>query len=83
MDLVSKVVRKDSVIDHLNILLRKFDNERVNEEIKGMSVVTSYSKAGKHTYRIERVDFTKSPIDTFKKRDETEISFLDYYETQY
>jgi broad-specificity NMP kinase len=42
-----------------------YDQEKINEEFKGMTIVTLYSKAGKHTYKIEKIDFQKSPIDWF------------------
>jgi aubergine-like protein len=85
IDLTSKVCRKDKVIDHLKELVDKkgYDHSRVNEEFKGMTVVTSYSKAGKHTYKIDRVDFEKSPRDTFEKKDGSKISFADYFSQQY
>lgn len=81
LDLTSKVVRKDKVSDYLNDLTNKkrFDKDRVNEEIKGMTVVTSYSKAGKHTYRIESLNFDMTPMDEFEKKDGTKISFKDYF----
>ena len=44
-----------------------------------MTVVTSYSKAGKHTYKIDSVDFNKSINDEFEKKDGSKISFKDYY----
>lgn len=85
LDLTSKVVRKDKVSDYLNDLTNKkrFDKDRVNEEIKGMTVVTSYSKAGKHTYRIESLNFDMTPMDEFEKKDGTKISFKDYFSKQY
>lgn len=85
IDLTSKVCRKDKVIDHLNDLIRNknYDHDRVNEEVKNMTVITSYSKAGKHTYKIEKVDFEKTVNDEFEKKDETKISFKDYFKQQY
>ena len=50
--------------------------------MKNSTVVTSYSKAGKHTYKIERVDFNKCPIDTFEKKD-AQVSFKQYFYEQY
>lgn len=84
IDITSKVCRKDKVIDHLKDLMnnKRYDKDRVNEEFKGMTVVTSYSKAGKHTYKIDRVDFDKTPQDTFERKEGT-ISFADYFKQQY
>jgi hypothetical protein len=36
----------------------------MNELLKFKSVVTTYGN-NKHTYEIESIDFTKSPLDTF------------------
>ena len=84
IDLTSKVCRQDSVFQHLKDLNHKgMSKERMIEEMKGMTVVTSYSKGGKHTYQIEAVDFDKTPKDEFKLKNEKTISFMDYYKTQY
>lgn len=81
IDLTSKVLRKDNVLTHLNQLIDKgYDHERVNEEVEGMTVVTSYSKAGKHTYKTKKIDFTKSVNDTFERDKGGAISFKDYFQ---
>ena len=42
--------------------VKKYDNDRVNEEITGQVVVTSYSRMRKkRAYKIERIDYEKSP----------------------
>jgi len=80
IDLTSKVCRKDNVLKHMQDMMgRGKDNEAINEEFKGMSVTTSYSKAGKHVYKVESVDFTKSVNDEFEKKD-GKISFKNYFE---
>ena len=84
IDLTSKVIRKDCVLDTLRDYENKgYDNDRINEEVKGMVVVTSYSKSGKHTYRCEKIDFEKSPSDQFELKDGTKTSFVDYFKNQY
>ena len=67
IDITSKVIRTDNAYDHIKSLMDKFDGnkERVQEECKGMGVVTSYCKSGKHTYRVEKIDFDKTPEDKF------------------
>jgi aubergine-like protein len=71
-------------LTHLKDLNRKgYVNDRINEEFKGMTVVTSYSKAGKHTYKIERVDFDKTPQDGFEKKDGSKITYIEYFSSQY
>ena len=44
--------------------------------------MTSYGKT-KKTYRVESIAYDKSPDTTFKMKDETEISFAQYYQKQY
>ena len=78
--MTSKVCRTDYFYKYLNDLKNKrYDNDRINEEVKGMSVVTDYAKGGKHIYRIESVDFSKTPNDGFTKKDQTFVTFSDYY----
>lgn len=55
------------------------DKDAVNEECKGMAIVTSYAKSGKHTYRVDSIDFDKSIDDEFDLKDGTKISFKNYY----
>ena len=59
--------------------------DQINEELTGTSVVTTYGTK-KHTYRIESIDFNRSPNCTFMKGkpgEEVEISFKDYYKQTY
>ena len=64
--------------------MKKFDNdrERVNEEVKGMPIVTTYAKGGKHTYRVDSIDFEKSINDEFETKDGN-ITFKQYYQKNY
>ena len=79
IDLTSKVARKDKVLPFLKEALRKKSPAEVNEEFKGTTVVTSYSKSGKRTYKVERIDFDATPESTFKKKDGSEISYREYF----
>jgi hypothetical protein len=54
---------------------KSYDQDRINEEFKGMTVVTSYSKARKHTYKLEKIDFSKSLFDGFDLKDGTYFTF--------
>lgn len=47
-----------------------------------MPIVTSYAKGGKHTYRVENIDFTKNIEDEFETKT-GKISFKDYYMKNY
>jgi hypothetical protein len=40
-------------------------------------------KAGKHTYKIERVDFEKTPLDEFEWGNGSKITIMEYFSCQY
>ena len=82
LDLANRVVRDDYVLPYLNDLMRKHNNdhEAVNDECKGMAIVTDYSKKGKHTYRVDSIAFDMNVDEEFEKKDGTKISFRHYYE---
>ena len=83
IDLANKVIRTDKLLQIMNDLRGKGKSpDQINDELTGISVVTTYGTK-KHTYRIESIDFTRSPICTFKKGkpgEEVDISFRDYYQ---
>ena len=60
--------------------MHKFDDkDKVQEECRGMTVVTSYCKSGKkHTYKVEKIDFEKCVNDTFERKTGGPISFKQY-----
>ena len=65
IDLASKVVRTDKLLDTLRDMQNKGKSkDEINDEVKGMSVVTTYGTK-KHSYRIESIDFDRSPSSTF------------------
>ncbi|XP_060658910.1 protein piwi [Drosophila nasuta] len=80
-EIAHKVMRTETVYD---ILVRSSQNPARHQEefrmnVLGLIVLTDYNNK---TYRINDVDFTKSPLATFncKGRD---ISFVEYYLTKY
>lgn len=86
IDLANKVIRTDRLLQVLQDLQRKGKSpEQISDEIAGTSVVTTYGSK-KHTYRVESIDFSRSPACTFlkgKPGEEVEVSFKDYYKQQY
>ena len=83
IDLTNKVIRQDSVLAFIKELEQKRKSrEQINDELKFRVVVTSYGKA-KKTYRVERIDFDKSPDSQFEGREGVMMSFLEYYQKQY
>eukprot|EP01083_Nonionella_stella_P051105 135700_1 len=53
---------------------------RVEEHLMGASVLTRYNK---RVYRINRIDWTVSPDDTFIQDDGEEISYRQYFSQRY
>ncbi|KAJ8263194.1 hypothetical protein COCON_G00156510 [Conger conger] len=83
VDVSHKVLRNDSVLDVMNVIYEKsresFQDE-CTKELVGSIVLTRYNN---RTYRIDDVEWSKSPKDTFTMADGSQISFLDYYSKNY
>lgn len=77
-DVANKVMRTDTIYDLLQETLRadpgNFQNS-FKQKVLGMTVLTGYNNS---TYRIDDVDFSLSPMNTFKKRDQ-DITIKQYY----
>jgi hypothetical protein len=79
LEMASKVIREDSVLKAITDMkeFKKMSNDRINSEMANSIVVTSYGNT-KKTYRVEKIDFERSIIDTFKMGkpgEEVELSF--------
>ncbi|KAM4577681.1 LOW QUALITY PROTEIN: piwi-like protein 2 [Odontesthes bonariensis] len=83
VDVSHKVLRNDSVLDVVNALYQQskenFQDECAKELI-GSIVITRYNN---RTYRIDAIEWNKSPKDTFTLMDGTQTSFSEYYSTNY
>ena len=53
---------------------------QIKKALLGQVVLTRYNNK---TYRIDEVDFNRSPEDTFENSRGETLTFLDYYQTQY
>jgi len=80
-DVSHRVLRTESVRDLLLSLVKKdnFKNE-AEKALLGTSVLTSYNNK---TYKIDEVNFDSSPKDTFINEKGEEISYVQYYKSQY
>ncbi|KAM4749116.1 piwi-like protein 2 [Rhinophrynus dorsalis] len=82
-DITHKIIRNDSVLDIMNILYQqsreRFQDE-VTKQLVGNIVITRYNN---RTYRIDDIEWNKSPKDTFTMSDGSTISFVDYYSKNY
>jgi aubergine-like protein len=82
VDSCFKVLRETTVYEFLDDLMTKFqgNQERVKEEMIGMTVMTRYNN---QMYRIDDIDFQLNPKCTFPVKEGGEISYAEYYEKKY
>ncbi|XP_030647575.1 piwi-like protein 2 [Chanos chanos] len=83
VDVTHKVLRNDSVLDVMNVIYqqsRESFQDECTKELVGSIVITRYNN---RTYRIDDIEWTKSPKDTFTMADGTQTSFTDYYRKNY
>ncbi|XP_032373221.1 piwi-like protein 1 [Etheostoma spectabile] len=82
-DVSHKVLRSETVLDFMSNLRQKCGNQRFPEicakELVGLIVLTKYNNK---TYRIDDIAWDHSPNNTFTRGDK-DISFKNYYKTQY
>lgn len=83
LDVSHKILRSDTVVDILYELLktkRGAFREEATKMLVGEIVLTEYNNK---TYRVDDINWDMNPSSTFKKFDGTEISFVEYYATNY
>lgn len=82
-EITNKVMRTETIHDLMIQLYREPGNfkEKFCEMVLGMTVLTDYNNK---TYRVDDVDFSRTPADTFEsKKEGKRISFVEYYQTKY
>ncbi|KAJ7320095.1 hypothetical protein JRQ81_019606 [Phrynocephalus forsythii] len=83
-DVSHKVLRNESVLEFMTTLYDNVGRERFTEacekELVGLIVLTRYNNK---TYRVDDIEWSVKPTDTFQKRDGSQISYKDYYKQQY
>ncbi|KAM4700678.1 piwi-like protein 4 [Discoglossus pictus] len=83
-DVSHKVLRNETVLEFMGSLFTKAPKERFTDicekELVGLVVLTRYNNK---TYRVDDIDWSTKPTDTFEKKDGTKISYMDYYKQQY
>ncbi|XP_030057874.1 piwi-like protein 2 isoform X1 [Microcaecilia unicolor] len=82
-DVSHKIIRNDSVLDIMHVLYqqsRENFQDECTKQLIGNIVITRYNN---RTYRIDDIDWIKSPKDTFTLSDGKEISFIEYYSQHY
>nr|XP_020025402.1 piwi-like protein 2 isoform X2 [Castor canadensis] len=82
-DVSHKVIRNDSVLDVMHAMYQQ-NKENFQDEcsklLVGNIVITRYNN---RTYRIDDVDWNKTPKDSFTMSDGKDITFLEYYSKNY
>uniref|UniRef100_A0A3P8WK61 Piwi-like RNA-mediated gene silencing 1 n=1 Tax=Cynoglossus semilaevis TaxID=244447 RepID=A0A3P8WK61_CYNSE len=82
-DISHKVLRSETVLDFMVTLRQQCSSQHFPEictkELVGLIVLTKYNNK---TYRIDDIAWDHTPNNTFKRGD-TDISFKNYYKTQY
>ncbi|BFU20345.1 PIWI domain containing protein [Entamoeba histolytica HM-1:IMSS-B] len=77
------VVNSSHKIFQIKTFLQFMENkgvEQIKFEFKPMSLFNSLTKK---LVKIDSIDFSKTPLHTFKLKDGKEISFIDYYKSKY
>ncbi|XP_046871685.1 piwi-like protein 2 [Hypomesus transpacificus] len=83
VDVSHKVLRNDSVLDVMNVIYqqsRESFQDECTKELIGSIIITRYNN---RTYRIDDIEWSKSPKDTFTMADGSQTSFIDYYSKNY
>ncbi|XP_043338628.1 piwi-like protein 4 isoform X1 [Cervus canadensis] len=83
-DVSYKILRNETVLEFMTDLCHKTSvscfTETCEKQLIGLIVLTRYNNK---TYRIDDIDWSVKPTHTFRKRDGTEITYVDYYKQQY
>ncbi|KAM6040380.1 piwi-like protein 2 [Chlamydotis macqueenii] len=83
VDAIHKVIRSDSVLNFMHAIykqsLSSFQDECI-KQLVGNVVITRYNN---RTYRIDDIDWNKTPRDSFTLASGEEITFVDYYSKTY
>uniref|UniRef100_A0A8B9BPT5 Piwi-like protein 2 n=1 Tax=Anser brachyrhynchus TaxID=132585 RepID=A0A8B9BPT5_9AVES len=83
VDTVHKVIRSDSVLASMHAIYQQnatgFQDE-CTKQLVGSVVITRYNN---RTYRVDDIDWDKTPRDSFTLASGEEITFVDYYSKTY
>ncbi|XP_012529019.2 piwi-like protein Siwi [Monomorium pharaonis] len=83
VEITNKVMRLETLGDILNNCYQEYREnyqEAFSKTVIGTVVLTDYNN---NTYRIEDVDFTTTPNDTFTVKNGDKITYVDYYKRKY
>lgn len=79
-DMSRKVIRKESVLSLIQSLSRRGSRADIERELVGSIIITLYNNK---TYRINSIEWNKSPRSNFRTDANGEITFENYYRITY
>ncbi|XP_060035645.1 piwi-like protein 4 [Erinaceus europaeus] len=83
-DVSYKVLRNETVLEFMENLYHRTEpacfTQTCKKQLSGLVVLTRYNNK---TYRIDDIDWSVRPTDTFRRRDGSEVTYVDYYKQQY
>ena len=84
VDIIHKVLRTDTVLDFISDIKNRCRGDvcaEIKKALIGVTILTSYNK---RTYKVDDVDFDKSPKDSFTlDADGTETTYHEYFASKY
>ncbi|XP_032708667.1 piwi-like protein 4 isoform X2 [Lontra canadensis] len=83
-DVSYKVLRNETVLEFMSGICQETGmscfTQMCEKQLLGLIVLTRYNNK---TYRIDDIDWSVKPTHTFRKKDGTEVTYVDYYKQQY
>ncbi|XP_007905583.1 piwi-like protein 2 isoform X2 [Callorhinchus milii] len=82
-DVSHKVLRNDSVLEVMQVIYQRSSEsfqDDCTKQLVGSVIMTKYNN---RTYRIDDIDWDKSPLSSFQLTDGSNITFCDYYSKTY
>ncbi|KAM6294643.1 piwi-like protein 2 [Aegotheles albertisi] len=83
IDCIHKIIRSDSILNIMHNIYRQnlssFQDE-CTKQLVGSVVITRYNN---RMYRIDDIDWDKTPRDSFTMASGEEVTFMDYYSKNY
>ena len=84
VDIIHKVLRTDTVLDFISDIKNRCRGDvcaEIKKALIGVTILTSYNK---RTYKVDDVDFEKSPKDKFTlDADGQETTYHEYFASKY
>ncbi|XP_021238819.1 piwi-like protein 2 [Numida meleagris] len=83
VDTVHRIIRSESVLECMHAICKQSPggfHDECTKQLVGSTVLTRYNN---RTYRVDDIDWDKTPRDSFTLASGEELSFVDYYSKTY